>query len=594
MKRGCGDVVVRLLTHLGESGSIPGFSHVGIVSDFPAGRRVFSGISYFTLPCIPVLLHTYLTLPSLTLKNSICDGTTLTNPAGWQTWCGKENLEFDQLSPSLVLVPTWRAIIPRREQNFEPSSAGMFVIGRVSLTRRSSLGAQATPERLPREFVEINHGQGTLHIVSNYPTPLPTLPSSNTLVHACGPQQRPHCTHHPSAPTWTRPAWISPVPYGGPETSRNCRLYGELQRVRQQHAAVPFANQRLVTYSSLGSTVDREPFAAMQSPIRQHRPFLEPRAANQRMGKVTSKEFQRRFMEWSGDIWVALNPFRPSVHNCGGGERGIPEKTRRSAASSCSVLTCENLGATQPGIEPGSPRWEACSLTHGRRRQVWTLAYLTIIANHANTPFVTEQSVGQRPAVDSTSSGALVPSRAGHAPGRDGTGRFFIASCRRLSKCVPGLSPMRLRGRGVMQGRMHRGREREREREGDLAALATIKAMITYLSVPISRTMTKKEEGKTGIGTTHEPRIWSDMQETRLDVIRQVTAESRTHTTSAHPIGWYSTCTFADSLCEALQVSHFMIGYCVLQNIFYWMGCGLPSKLQDADWRTAFRNVVDQ
>ncbi|KAJ8879830.1 hypothetical protein PR048_020447 [Dryococelus australis] len=46
-----------------------------------------------------------------------------------------------------------------------------------------------------------------------------------------------------------------------------------------------------------------------------------------------------------------------------GGKREIPGKTRRPAASSSTIPTCENYGATPPGIEPVSPRWEASSLT---------------------------------------------------------------------------------------------------------------------------------------------------------------------------------------------------------------------------------------
>ncbi|KAJ8870945.1 hypothetical protein PR048_027247 [Dryococelus australis] len=43
--------------------SPPGFSHVGIVPDYVAGQRVFSGISRFPRPCIPALLHAHLTSP---------------------------------------------------------------------------------------------------------------------------------------------------------------------------------------------------------------------------------------------------------------------------------------------------------------------------------------------------------------------------------------------------------------------------------------------------------------------------------------------------------------------------------------------------
>ncbi|KAJ8895108.1 hypothetical protein PR048_000433 [Dryococelus australis] len=51
-----------------DSGSIPGgfapgFSHVGIVLDDAAGRRVFSGISRFPRRSVPALLHTHLNHP---------------------------------------------------------------------------------------------------------------------------------------------------------------------------------------------------------------------------------------------------------------------------------------------------------------------------------------------------------------------------------------------------------------------------------------------------------------------------------------------------------------------------------------------------
>ncbi|KAJ8871033.1 hypothetical protein PR048_027337 [Dryococelus australis] len=44
------------------------------------------------------------------------------------------------------------------------------------------------------------------------------------------------------------------------------------------------------------------------------------------------------------------------------GKREIPEKTRRPTASSGTIRTCENP-VTRPGIEPGSPWWEASGLT---------------------------------------------------------------------------------------------------------------------------------------------------------------------------------------------------------------------------------------
>ncbi|KAJ8871224.1 hypothetical protein PR048_027530 [Dryococelus australis] len=47
----------------------------------------------------------------------------------------------------------------------------------------------------------------------------------------------------------------------------------------------------------------------------------------------------------------------------GRGKWEIPEKTRRPAASSGTIPTYENPGVTRPEIEPGSPLWEAGRLT---------------------------------------------------------------------------------------------------------------------------------------------------------------------------------------------------------------------------------------
>ncbi|KAJ8893559.1 hypothetical protein PR048_006158 [Dryococelus australis] len=61
---------------LGEPGLIPGgvtttFWHVGLVPDDVTCRCVFSEVSRFFRPCIPVLFHTHLASPSSTLKISM-------------------------------------------------------------------------------------------------------------------------------------------------------------------------------------------------------------------------------------------------------------------------------------------------------------------------------------------------------------------------------------------------------------------------------------------------------------------------------------------------------------------------------------------
>ncbi|KAJ8873896.1 hypothetical protein PR048_024732 [Dryococelus australis] len=52
---------------------------------------------------------------------------------------------------------------------------------------------------------------------------------------------------------------------------------------------------------------------------------------------------------------------RSSAGMQGRGKREIPEKTRRPVASSGTISTCEDTGATPLGFEPDTPRWEATS-----------------------------------------------------------------------------------------------------------------------------------------------------------------------------------------------------------------------------------------
>ncbi|KAJ8883652.1 hypothetical protein PR048_015506 [Dryococelus australis] len=71
-----------------------GFSHVGIVPDDAASRRVFSRIYHFSRPFILALLHTHLASPLSALKTSITDGGPELN------WCGMSVSEaFRQRQP---------------------------------------------------------------------------------------------------------------------------------------------------------------------------------------------------------------------------------------------------------------------------------------------------------------------------------------------------------------------------------------------------------------------------------------------------------------------------------------------------------------
>ncbi|KAJ8877995.1 hypothetical protein PR048_022458 [Dryococelus australis] len=72
----------------------------------------------------------------------------------------------------------------------------------------------------------------------------------------------------------------------------------------------------------------------------------------------------------SEDIWTALNIEVLRADEAwsvagmkGPGKRKIPEKTRRPTASSGAIPRMRKSGVTRPGIESGSPWWEASRLT---------------------------------------------------------------------------------------------------------------------------------------------------------------------------------------------------------------------------------------
>ncbi|KAJ8874417.1 hypothetical protein PR048_025266 [Dryococelus australis] len=58
--------------------------------------------------------------------------------------------------------------------------------------------------------------------------------------------------------------------------------------------------------------------------------------------------------EGRSDVWS-------SAGMQGHGKGEIPEKTCRPAASSNTIPTCENPGATPPGIDFSSPWWRKCT-----------------------------------------------------------------------------------------------------------------------------------------------------------------------------------------------------------------------------------------
>ncbi|KAJ8881019.1 hypothetical protein PR048_017492 [Dryococelus australis] len=76
-----------------------------------------------------------------------------------------------------------------------------------------------------------------------------------------------------------------------------------------------------------------------------------------------SSDVFRRYAKTS-DSTAYINPSLLSdfIEAYRRGKWGYPDKTRRRAASSSTISTCKNPGASPPRIEPGSPWWEASAL----------------------------------------------------------------------------------------------------------------------------------------------------------------------------------------------------------------------------------------
>ncbi|KAJ8877992.1 hypothetical protein PR048_022455 [Dryococelus australis] len=136
------------------AGVTPGFSNVGLVPGDTAGRRVFSGISRFTRPSIPALLHPNPTSPSAALR-------TLMLRAGW--------------TPALFCEIVIRAYT--RISRYDGKTA--------RLARRSdvTLGVRVSVARIAPSLLDLGCGE-RLQLLSDadgnnvQPPPPPSLPGA--------------------------------------------------------------------------------------------------------------------------------------------------------------------------------------------------------------------------------------------------------------------------------------------------------------------------------------------------------------------------------------------------------------------------------
>ncbi|KAJ8893509.1 hypothetical protein PR048_006107 [Dryococelus australis] len=91
---------------------------------------------------------------------------------------------------------------------------------------------------------------------------------------------------------------------------------------------------------------------------------LRERYSGRSQRNTWSEVFCRRAIRTRRTLKMGMPP-RISLrqHEQGRRKRAIPKKTLRPTPSSGTIPTCENPGVTRPGIKPGSPWWEASSLT---------------------------------------------------------------------------------------------------------------------------------------------------------------------------------------------------------------------------------------
>ncbi|KAJ8880533.1 hypothetical protein PR048_017003 [Dryococelus australis] len=116
-----------------------------------------------------------------------------------------------------------------------------------------------------------------------------------------------------------------------------------------------------VTTERAGRIRELEAEVATEDECREFVTYSLPPATKLKVGECP-ESFPLKELQYSGECenLRADNCQTRSMgqRRKGGEKREIPEKTRRPAASSGTIPTCE-----KPGIEPGSPRWEAGSLT---------------------------------------------------------------------------------------------------------------------------------------------------------------------------------------------------------------------------------------
>ncbi|KAJ8871676.1 hypothetical protein PR048_028003 [Dryococelus australis] len=277
-------------------------------------------------------------------------------------------------------------------------------------------------------------------------------------------------------------------------------------------------------------------------------------------------------------------------------KRAIPGKTRRPATSSGMIPTCENPGATPPGIESGSPWREASSLTVTPPRL--HLISRSVFKRCNTTPSRTHSRITPRLKAWIRTLGLTAACPAGPLHTRP----LCNGSQSLVSSATHGRSLHYSRALTAPQTRVG-------------IATHSYNAVKRQLQQCVLKLLSMIEESIRKEDTVMREAIPSD-QRLALTLRQAAGCEATKRVNSRRPAHWpagegshwdssskrRTTCARQDEMAWRFPLcgyTHSLIGYamlweralrligcCMLRKVRYWLGCRLESWLQGADWRT--------
>ncbi|KAJ8881003.1 hypothetical protein PR048_017476 [Dryococelus australis] len=588
-----------------------GFSQVNIVQDDTAGRRVFSAISRFPRRCIPPLLHSHLISTSSSLETSLLRAA---QNFSTHNYFIQHKIDFQRMYIEVTLVIGSEFI---RHTLDDSAPIAEFQGNKKRIPYCQMWGNSQTNKYLSFDYTKDcgsgRPGLNSLHIPG---TPLLFETGSRGVsVQVVQGKKKGGDTLN-SRNCWARHA-VKEDSVTTPPLGRSC------VRLPSRPPCTPCASTEYFA-NSYGGEVDFKhlffsPAVVIERYFFRHAPFnceLVICRKQSYEGVLNSPVIRRHLGEATNRQTIVSRVYRglrkwSSAGLQGRGKRNNPEKTRRPAASSCTIPTCENPGMTRPGIELGSPWWEANSLTRDTSggcppNKIIPLLICYSVNNiayeyggyFAANVFEMDETLATREMFLEMSSGGaadssprMISSLASHQgepgsiPGRvtglshvvivpdDAVDRLVFSEISRFPRpSIPALYYV------FLGGPNHVGEAKRPCPQG-----GSITQTVTQLEPPATPPTPSQF-------TSHPRYIYSLLRNTALNV-----PHLWPHTENK----WLS-CSFDIRQTHSLvgwarlwiRVVC-LIGYCIPRKGSYWLDCRVESRLLGADGRTAPRRVAD-